>query len=164
MPKASCSMNLGLKDWLPSDKNTVVKSFAESFGRAGRLDAEYYKPKYQEAMSILSRSGTRIGKVADFARDKFNPNGISSFNYVEILDLSGEGYANERKVSIEDMPSRAQWVVKAGDVITSTVRPIRRLSALIEPEQRGFICSSGFVVLRPKAIQRRCCSFFCVLP
>ncbi len=37
-----------------------------------------------------------------------------------------------------------------GDVITSTVRPIRRLSALIAPEQDGNVCSSGFVVLQPK--------------
>jgi restriction endonuclease S subunit len=39
------------------------------------------------------------------------------------------------------------------DVITSTVRPIRRLSALIEPEQNNDICSSGFAVLKPTQIE-----------
>ncbi len=30
--------------------------------------------------------------------------------------------------------------------------PIRRLSAIISPEQNGHVCSSGFVVLNPKRI------------
>jgi len=42
--------------------------------------------------------------------------------------------------------------VRQGDIITSTVRPIRRLSALILPDQNGYVCSSGFVVLNPKQI------------
>ncbi len=32
------------------------------------------------------------------------------------------------------------------------MRPIRRLSALIEPPQDGFVCSSGFVVLEPQRV------------
>lgn len=39
-----------------------------------------------------------------------------------------------------------------GDVITSTVRPVRRLSAAIDASQDGHVCSSGFVVLQPRAI------------
>ncbi|MFN6473188.1 MAG: hypothetical protein RMY36_026460 [Nostoc sp. SerVER01] len=54
---------------------------------------------------------------------------------------------------MEEAPSRAQWIVKTNDVITSTVRPIRRLSALIEPEQNNYICSSGFAVLKPTKIE-----------
>jgi restriction endonuclease S subunit len=42
-------------------------------------------------------------------------------------------------------------VVKSGDIITSTVRPIRRLSALVRDDQDGCVCSSGFAVLTPKA-------------
>ena len=47
---------------------------------------------------------------------------------------------------MEEAPSRAQWFVKTNDIITSTVRPIRRLSALIESEQNNYICSSGFEI------------------
>ncbi|WP_276747406.1 restriction endonuclease subunit S [Chlorogloeopsis fritschii] len=66
---------------------------------------------------------------------------------------SGEGFANSEVVAIEEALSRAQWIVKTNDVITSTVRPIRRLSALIEPEQNNYICSSGFAVLKPTKIE-----------
>lgn len=48
--------------------------------------------------------------------------------------------------------SRPTQHVRSGDVITSTVRPICRLSALIAPEQSGAVCSSGFVVLEPRQI------------
>lgn len=39
---------LGLKDWKPTEQNTTIKSFSESFLSSGRLDAEYYQPKYDE--------------------------------------------------------------------------------------------------------------------
>ena len=49
-------------------------------------------------------------------------------------------------------PAAATWIVQPGDVITSTVRPNRCLTRLIEPEQAENICSSGFAVLTPKGI------------
>ncbi|MGA7933059.1 MAG: hypothetical protein WCA35_05890 [Kovacikia sp.] len=52
-----------------------------------------------------------------------------------------------------EAPSRAQWIVRKDDVITSTVRPIRRLTALIERNQDGYVCSSGFAVFQPAKVQ-----------
>ena len=37
---------VGLADFTPSKQNTNIKTFAQSFGASGRLDAEYYQPKY----------------------------------------------------------------------------------------------------------------------
>ena len=67
---------------------------------------------------------------------------------VDGLAQSSDGDPETRDVA--DAPSRAAWVVKPGDIITSTVRPIRRLSALIRNNQDGCVCSSGFAVLTPK--------------
>ena len=39
---------LGLKDWQPTEETKAVKSFKDSFLTSGRLDAEYYQPKYEE--------------------------------------------------------------------------------------------------------------------
>ena len=33
------------------------------------------------------------------------------------------------------------------------MRPIRRLSAQIDPDQNGYVCSSGFVILEPTGIR-----------
>ncbi len=39
---------LDLLDFKPTTQNIAIKSFSESFGKSGRLDAEYYQPKYDE--------------------------------------------------------------------------------------------------------------------
>jgi len=39
---------LNLADFSPSTENTNIKSFKESFAATGRLDAEYYQPKFDE--------------------------------------------------------------------------------------------------------------------
>jgi type I restriction enzyme M protein len=144
---------LGLQDWQPTEETVAVKSFAESFLSSGRLDAEYYQPKQQKVMSIMRQSGLCIGDVVSLAKRKFQTEQEGTFNYIEIGSLSGESFANSEVVAMEEAPSRAQWIVKTNDVITSTVRPIRRLSALIEPEQSNYICSSGFAVLKPTQIE-----------
>ncbi|MCT7983965.1 N-6 DNA methylase [Laspinema sp. A4] len=144
---------LGLEDWQPTEETVAVKSFTESFLSSGRLDAEYYQPKQQKVMAIMRQSGLCIDDVVSLAKRKFHPEQQGAFNYIEIGNLSGEGFASSEVVPIEEAPSRAQWIVKTNDVITSTVRPIRRLSALIEPEQNNYICSSGFAVLKPTKIE-----------
>ena len=144
---------LGLKDWQPTEETVAVKTFAESFLSSDRLDAEYYQPKQQKVMAIMRQSGLCIGDVVSLAKRKFQPEKQGTFNYIEIGNLSREGFANSEVVAMEEAPSRAQWFVKTNDVITSTVRPIRRLSALIESEQNNYICSSGFAVLKPTKIE-----------
>ena len=47
---------LGLKDWQPSAENINEKSFKESFLSTGRLDAEYYQPKYDEIIDIITNN------------------------------------------------------------------------------------------------------------
>jgi len=49
----------------------------------------------------------------------------------------GGRHGHSHVVPGEEAPSRATWIVQHADVITSTVRPIRCLTGLIEPEQAG---------------------------
>jgi len=143
---------LGLDDLDLSHQPTYTRNFRQVWS-AGRLDAEYFLPKYQQAMEIMRQSGKLIGDVARLAKRRFEPKPGKPFQYIEIGDLDQAGHAESKLVPGEEAPSRAQWIAKAGDVITSTVRPIRRLSALIEPEQDGYVCSSGFAVLKPATIE-----------
>jgi restriction endonuclease S subunit len=119
----------------------------------GRLDAEYFSPGTQRVIEILSAGGQTIGDVAPLAKRRFKAIPGKPFDYIEIANIGEGGTAVSNTVAGEDAPSRATWIVKPGDVITSTVRPIRRLTAIILPEQDGFVCSSGFVVLRPRDIE-----------
>jgi hypothetical protein len=75
-----------------------------------------------------------------------------TFQYIEISGLRSDGTATGETTLTAEAPSRASQKVHANDIITSTVRPIRRLSAIVSPAQHGHVCSSGFVVLNPTAI------------
>ncbi|MDP1586281.1 MAG: hypothetical protein Q8M07_00935 [Prosthecobacter sp.] len=75
-----------------------------------------------------------------------------TFHYIEISGLRSDGTATSESTLTDEAPSRASQKIHKGDIITSTVRPIRRLSAIIGPDQHEHVCSSGFVVLEPKAI------------
>lgn len=119
-----------------------------------RFDAEYFNPKYQRIIKRLREGGRTLADVAPLSERAFDsvPRATgSTFRYIEIGSLTGEGEAESETLDVADAPSRAAWIVKPGDVITSTVRPIRRLSALVRDGQDGCVCSSGFAVLTPKA-------------
>jgi hypothetical protein len=119
-----------------------------------RFDAEYFNPKYQRIIKRLREGGRTLADVAPLSERPFDPASQtkrSNFRYIEIGSLTGDGQAEPETVDIADAPSRAAWTVKPGDIITSTVRPIRRLSALVRDDQDGCVCSSGFAVLTPKA-------------
>ena len=120
---------------------------------AARLDAEYFNPRMQSLIKTLSAGGKTIGDVAPLANRRFKTVPGKPFDYIEIGDIGAAGTAGSNTVPGEEAPSRATWIVKPGDIITTTVRPIRRLSAIILPEQDGFVCSSGFAVLRPRDVE-----------
>jgi len=44
---------LDLLNFKPSAENIAIKSFGESFGNSGRLDSEYYQPKYDEIIKKI---------------------------------------------------------------------------------------------------------------
>ena len=117
---------------------------------ADRFDAEYFQPRMQNLIASLSCDGKSIADVAELARRRFSPHAGVEFRYIEIADVSANGTAGDTSVSGEDAPSRATWIVRPGDIITTMVRPIRRLSAIISNKQNGYVCSSGFAVLSSK--------------
>lgn len=143
--------SLGLDTWQPPEALSYVRSSNEVFA-AGRLDSQYFAPRVNELMKLLGRDGLRLHDAAPARHERFTPADKGHFDYIEIGGLGADGTASAEAVAQAEAPSRATQFVRAGDVITSTVRPIRRLSALIAQEQDGHVCSSGFVVLEPREI------------
>lgn len=53
----------------PSTKSFNIKSFKDSFGITGRLDAEYYQPKYEQLMKKIAASKHgKLGKLVDIKK------------------------------------------------------------------------------------------------
>lgn len=142
---------LGLANWTAPEPLAYTARSSDVLA-SGRFDARFYAPRIQALLDLLAVDGRTISDVADPRREKFRPDACAAFDYIEISDIDGAGAATSARLASEYAPSRATWHVRAGDIITSTVRPIRRLSAQITPEQEGFVCSSGFVVVTPRDI------------
>lgn len=142
---------LGLADWTPPEPLTYAAKASDALA-AGRLDSRFFAPRIQALLDILSSDGRTISSIAKPRREKFRPEQHVMFDYIEISDMDGAGATGSTRLLAAEAPSRATWHVRPGDIITSSVRPIRRLSAQIMPEQNGFVCSSGFVVINPQDI------------
>ena len=85
---------LGLKDWQPSTENINSKSFKESFLVTGRLDAEYYQPKYEEILNHLQNFSTKkLGDIVDIKKsiepgsDAYQESGIPFIRVANISKL-----------------------------------------------------------------------------
>lgn len=59
---------LDLLDFKPSEENIATKSFKESFGTSGRLDSEYYQPKYDELVTHIKK--TKFDKLGNIVNIK----------------------------------------------------------------------------------------------
>ncbi len=142
---------LGLESWQAPEPLSYTLNSQIAF-TAGRLDAEYFAPSVSQLLVRLNRDQLNIGDVAPSRHEPFKPNVSGDFNYIEIGNLRGDGTVTADRIPMREAPSRANQFVRTGDVITSTVRSIRRLSAVVSSEQNGAVCSSGFVVLQPTHI------------
>ncbi len=59
---------LDLLNFTPSEENIAIKSFKESFAISGRLDGEYYQPKYNELITYIKK--TKFDKLDNIVNIK----------------------------------------------------------------------------------------------
>lgn len=120
-----------------------------------RIDPEYYQPFFLHMIDTMRRRGAvqLSPSCARIRKTKFTPRKGASFNYIEISKVSTTlGNYDTIEIPDEIAPSRAQYVVKTGDVIVSEVRPNRSAIALIPHGIGRTICSSGFAVIEPVSV------------
>lgn len=86
---------INLLDWYPSQEGKSIKSFSKSFGISGRLDAEYYQPKFDEIVDIIKKIEHKIlGDIANFKKsiepgsDAYQTEGIP---FIRVSDISKFG-------------------------------------------------------------------------
>jgi len=128
-----------------------IKTLAESLKSSGRLDAEYYQPKYEEYEKIITQNKggyTYVKKEFDMVSEKCSRL-LKEYPYVEIGDIDvGNGIATSNIILTEELPDNAKIMTKANDVLVSTVRPNRGAVAILE--QDNLLVSGAFTVLREK--------------
>ena len=131
-------------------QNTPVKSekqLTESFLLTGRLDAEYYQPKYESIANELNTS-EKVASLCNIYDDTFIPATDTEYRYIELANVGHYGdVSGVESVAGEDLPSRARRKVATGEVIISSVEGSLQSCALIDDEFDGALCSTGFYVL-----------------
>lgn len=86
---------LGLNNWQPTIKNNNTKTLKESFLSSGRIDAEYYQPKYDEILRVLKQFNhdtlgnlVSIQKSIEPGSDFYQNEGIP---FIRVANLSKNG-------------------------------------------------------------------------
>lgn len=117
---------LGLENFQPGKEPVNVKTFSDSFGSSGRLDAEYYQVKYdnlEEAIIKYSNYST-IGNIRTDNFRGLQPEYVEDgeldvINSKHILENTLD-YGNFEKTSIAYWESQKRARVFKGDILTYT--------------------------------------------
>lgn len=144
---------LGLNDWVPTNQTSTTKCFSDFLG-SGRLDAEYYQPKYDEIEKQIANYGCgNIDQLFELKDKNFIPKNDVQYKYIELSNIGGSGEITGCSYEYgSDLPSRARRKVNTGDVIVSSIEGSLQSCAVITEEYNNSLCSNGFYVLAPKTI------------
>lgn len=132
--------------------------------RVERLDAFFYAPelaRVRERIGTLQQSGrVDVKRGRDFVlRKKISPSKRQDLidqrvplKYIEISDVTQYGLiVSHARGTIDEFPTRGQYQVEAGDVLVAINARSRGTVVLVPDEFDGAICTSGFLVIRPKS-------------
>lgn len=141
---------IGIDMSILSNDRVSVKSFSESFGYTGRLDAEYYQKKHYEVIDKISAKGT-VKTLCNIHDKTFIPINNESYKYIELSNIGKSGNIDGVESIIgRELPSRARRWVKKGNVIVSSIEGSLESCAIITDSYDNALCSSGFYVIDSK--------------
>ena len=147
---------LNLEKFKPSQEPVNVKSFADSFGTTGRLDAEYYQVKYEDYLKQVedyTEGNDLISSLCHVKTDNYLPTDNTEYKFIELSNIGTSGEITGSTIDFgENLPSRARRLVSKGDVIVSSIEGSLDSCALVSDEYNGALCSTGFYVLNSKKI------------
>lgn len=110
---------LGLDNWQPSKEKISVRSVAE-VEQAGRWDAEYYQPKYDEILSLAQDvPNKRLGSIVTI--EKSIEPGSSAYQdegipFLRVQDLTIHGFG-ETEIHLDPIAFRDAPRVKADTIL-----------------------------------------------
>lgn len=148
---------LNLKGWQPTEENIAEKSFSSSFLASGRLDSDYYLPKYEQAEAAIQSCGYPVSKLGTLIEPIQNGFDFREFTdegtpYIRVGDIKQgridiEGAA---KVPITQADVDKPIGLQLGDILFTRKGSFGN-SAVITKQEVHSIISSEIMLLRLKA-------------
>lgn len=146
---------LGLFDWQPKHQLSFVKRYSDT-EQTGRLDAEYYQPKYEEIIkAIKNYSGgwNTLGNLVNIKDKNITPKERQLYKYIELANIGGNGEITDCMIEEgQSLPSRARRKVMVGDVIVSSIEGSLSSIALVDKNFDNALCSTGFYIINSKTL------------
>lgn len=141
---------LGLVNWKSKHQLAYVKNYSVTL-QAGRVDAEYYQPKYEEIINAIKGypgGWDTLGNLTHLKTKNFQPEDNIDYIYIELANIASNGEITDCMTEQgHSLPSRARRKVAKGDVIVSSVEGSLSSIALIKKEYDQALCSTGFHVI-----------------
>jgi type I restriction enzyme, S subunit len=147
---------VGFNNFIPSSETVNIKNFKTSFDYTGRLDAEYYQPKYESFNNLIQNYSNGFEKLSiacSINLSNFKPDNDITYKYIELSNIGNNG--DIKGCTIEkgiDLPSRARRIVHTGDVIISSIEGSLQSCAIITEDYNDSLCSTGFYVINSNKI------------
>ena len=111
----------------------------------GRLDAEYYQPKYDEFEKKMKKMNEA---TLNLYNRNYIPKDNNIYKYIELSNVRRDGIIEGvDKYKGKDLPTRARRKVKKGQVLVSSIEGSLSSCALVTEEFDGSICTNGFYVV-----------------
>lgn len=125
-----------------------------------RWDAEFYQKQDSDLLAEMNKSNSPLlSAVCDLVNQKLQKKHLAGEQqYVAIADVDSRTsqIVNIQSLELSDLPSRASYIARKGDVVTAlagaSTGTTKHASAIIKGEHDGIIVSSGFALLRPTTI------------
>lgn len=147
---------LSLSSYSPVIPTTAEKSLRESFIKTGRIDAEYYQPKYDFLFAELQKfeckkiSDEYLGLRGDLIPDSLYSNDSSLRGYIRGADIAGNILTNDKMIYIDSsFNNETIYQSQTGDIILSLIGSVG-CSAIVLPQFSGYYISNNLGALRPK--------------
>jgi type I restriction enzyme S subunit len=139
---------LGLNNFIPSNERVAIKSFSESFGMSGRLDAEYYQLKYDDIIGRIKSYRGGYTKLNDLVNNYSGGFAFSSDTYLEegnlvlirinnikngYLDLSNAAFLpdNSKELSKKDIVQKNDVLISMSGTIGQSCKIDQNIEAMV---------------------------------
>jgi len=146
------------KKFTQNSKLEKNNSFSINYNELnGRFDYDFYSPENKVFGKTLKNGKTvKLGELCDIIKIKSPKlkNSNETVEYVELSDVNTHSFEiiNSTTYSVHELPSRASYEIKEGDIITAiagnSVGTKKHATAYVSKEFEGCICTNGFRVLR----------------
>lgn len=156
------AQELHLQDFKPSTKNTAVISFSASFGKTGRLDAEFYQPKYEDLENFLAKFETTTipNEFEIFKNSGTNyAGGVSDVAVIKTKQVTNQGVNIDGVESYFDYSACVEnrnTFLKKNDVIFASmgVGSLGKSSLFFYDGDKKFVTDSTLKIYRAKKFSK----------